>query len=358
MTSAFSIVSSWRPCSSICNHISRHRVSAWSIWPAHQDALRKNPSISPVKVSWLATSVKFEIHCRAPRASRTTLVAFAASLELPPPVVLSEAQVNAQTIHAAPRSVHHKMEWLADNPTETLLQLGLELSAPQGVLGPACFLPNPIPGSGDNSSGLPVAPPLRDDGTTETDEEERQASCLAIPFVLRSEDDFRMAHIQQTQRLAQEREVVLQLRYVRDLMETDMLERLKVMSQEKPHRMYRRKSDLLGGPDLSAAPEDLFVRGRPRANTTAKFSGLHNSERQLISTIFALPSEDKGTSNMHCFECGPRVQDPESVDKLDSVRADKWTRDEPHLAHLAEDRCHDCRLLHFCSCRTDVPPFY
>jgi hypothetical protein len=54
---------------------------------------------------------------------------------MPPPLVMSQAHVNAQTINEASRRFHHEMEWLADIPKETLLQLGLEVSAPQGVLG-------------------------------------------------------------------------------------------------------------------------------------------------------------------------------------------------------------------------------
>jgi hypothetical protein len=78
--------------------------------------------------------------------------------------------------------------------------------------GPACFLANPNQASEFKSSTLPTAPSLRGESTAETDEEARQASCLATPYVLRSEDDFRMAHVQQMQRLVQEREVTLQLR--------------------------------------------------------------------------------------------------------------------------------------------------
>jgi hypothetical protein len=65
---------------------------------------------------------------------------------------------------------------------------------------------------GANKGTLGSAPPLTGESMGGEDEVARQASCLATPFVLRSQDDFRLAHFQQMQRLAQEREMVLQLR--------------------------------------------------------------------------------------------------------------------------------------------------
>lgn len=60
----------------------------------------------------------------------------------------------------------------------------------------------------------------------------------------------------------------------------------------------------------------------------------------------------------HSFTCEPRAEDVSVPVGLAGVEADSRSKEEPHLALLAHDRCHDCRLLHFCSCKADVPPHY
>lgn len=72
-----------------------------------------------------------------PWANRTSFVSFAVSFEPPTPVLLSGAHMNTQAIHASSRGVSYEAVWLENVPKDTLLHLGLEFSAPQGVLGKA-----------------------------------------------------------------------------------------------------------------------------------------------------------------------------------------------------------------------------
>jgi hypothetical protein len=71
---------------------------------------------------------------------------------------------------------------------------------------------NPSPHAVLKGAVLPFAPPLKDKSFTDKEEEFEHASCLATPLLLESEEHFRLAHVQQIQRLAQESEAAVQLR--------------------------------------------------------------------------------------------------------------------------------------------------
>eukprot|EP00884_Botryococcus_braunii_P022934 jgi/Botrbrau1/9324/Bobra.0086s0008.1 len=295
-------------------------------------------------------------------STRKTGTASAFLLDAPAPLFHVEPTIHVEHSFELRSGAEKEADWLTHVPVEALLKLSFEASGPQGLLGVACFMGNSTPLVAVKGGSVPFAPPLRDDSFTDLKDDFDEASCLATPFLLESEESFRLAHVQQMQRLAQESEIEVQLRYARDLLETEMLHRLKAMPNEQAHRFYRSlrrreaTKSFAGMPDLFNFPEEMFSNPVRVSASSSTLSSLDEDERQLISNIFTSTDSDGSLPTMHAFTCEPRDHDVAMPVGWDAEEADY--NDDPHLSLLALDRCHDCRLLHFCSCKAEVPTHY
>eukprot|EP00884_Botryococcus_braunii_P021332 jgi/Botrbrau1/7883/Bobra.9_2s0057.1 len=322
------------------------------------DAFAGRPSITADQGHSFIHAGKGNSRRPSARGLRTRVWSLLSSPEAPAPVLFGQNFPHATIVHQSPARHVKETEWIAWFQPEAFLLYGLQFASPQGVLGPACFMEHSTPPVGAKEAALPVAPPLRGETIANVTEELKLASCLATPTLLQNEQHFRRAHVEHLQRLAQQTEVAVQMRYAKDLRESEKLEGMKAALYDQAPRIYRsfRRLNYPAIADLSDIPEEMVAH---KASLSAAVSSyLDPDMRQVISNVFDPKLQEAATQNTHVFKCGARSRRTAAQSHPDGLEVDFKPKQVSYMALIARERCQNCRMLHYCNCRGDAPLYY